>query len=143
MPVKLVKNEYGYNSKKQVSFAAGWNSRISKEIKNCNIEQIVKTMAKNGIESDFKGNKTVAWCSLQAVNIFNHLNKRYGLKLDLPKAIFVEDFSKLNINKKNDYGICNWYPAYLKEGSDKVYPEKSVIFNSFEEKLKTKSTKSR
>jgi hypothetical protein len=118
------------NSK--INFGAGWSVQIEKEIEKCNISQITDTFNKQGITTDFKDNKVVAWCSLKTLQIFNELNRKYKLKLALPKAIYVEDFSKLKEQNSNEYGICNWYPAYLKKDSDKVYSERTVLFNSFE-----------
>jgi len=123
------------SKKSKMSFGYGLSPEISKEIKHCNIDRITKELAKRGIETDFTNNKVVAWCSNQAVKIFEHLNEKYGLNLSLPKGIFVEDFVKLKISE--DYGKCNWYPAYLPPESDRVFPERTIIFNSFESKLKT------
>ncbi len=91
-------------SKSGFSFGAGWNSKISEEIKCCDVRHITKEMAEHGIEADFADNKVVAWCCNQAVKKFNHLNDKYGLKLDLPKGIYVKDFSTLNID--NEEKIC-------------------------------------
>ena len=96
------------NSK--INFGAGWSVQIEKEIEKCNISQITDTFNKQGITTDFKDNKVVAWCSLKTLQIFNELNRKYKLKLALPKAIYVEDFSK------------------LKEQNS----ERTVLFNSFE-----------
>lgn len=134
--VKAFNDIHSQKSKKKLSFGYGWTLKVSEGVKCCDIEQITDQMEKRGIETDFAGNKVIAWCSQQAISIFNHLNKEYGLKLDLPKSIFVEDFSKLKLDGHNDYGICNWYPSYLKEHSEKIYPEKTVFFNSFGRFLK-------
>lgn len=121
----------------KLSFGYGWNSRVAEGIKCCNVSQITEDMAKKGIIADFAGNKVVAWCSNQSVKIFETLNQRFGLQLDLPKRIFVTDFAKLKINKLNDCGACNWYPARLAPGSKEIFPERTVLFNSFESKLQT------
>jgi len=109
----------------------------SEGIKHCDIAQITGDMARRGIKADFAGNKVVAWCSNQAVKIFDHLNDRYGLKLALPKAICVRDFPTLKINNTSYYSHCNWYPAYLPPNSDRGVSERTVLFNSFESKMHT------
>jgi hypothetical protein len=125
--------------KSKVSFGAGWSAQIEKEIEKSNVPHITDTFKKQGIDADFKDNKVVAWCSLKTLEIFNELNKKYKLNLGLPKAVYVEDFTKLKEQNPLEYGICNWYPAYLKDGSEKVYPERTVVFNSFEAVLKNSS----
>lgn len=117
--------------KSRVNFGAGWSAKIEREIINCKIPDIADTFEKQGIETDFKDNKVIAWCSLKTLEIFNELNQKYKLNLKLPKAVYVEDFSKLHEQNPEEYGICNWYPGYLKKDSDKIYPERTVIFNSF------------
>lgn len=125
-------NSYPKLQNSKINFGAGWSAQIEKEIEKCNIAQIIDTFEKQGITTDFKDNKVVAWCSLKTLEIFNELNEKYKLKLDLPKAIYVEDFAKLKEQDPQEYGICNWYPAYLKKDSDQVYSERTVLFNSFE-----------
>jgi len=121
------------SQKQKFSFGSGWNPRISEAIKNCDVEQITEEMTRMDIETDFADNKVVAWCSNQVVKIFEHLNDRFSLKFDLPKGIFVEDFSKLNIkpNEMRMHGFCNWLPAYVLKESDKVFHERTLFFNSF------------
>lgn len=129
-------NSYPKLQNSKNNFGAGWSAKIEKEIQNCNIFQVSGTFTKQGIDTDFKDNKVVAWCSLKTLEIFNKLNKKYKLKLALPKAIYVEDFTKLKEQDPNEYGLCNWYPAYLKKRSDKVYSERTILFNSFESNKK-------
>jgi len=126
-------------SKSKVSFGYGWNSKVSEGIKHCDIVQITGEMRSRGIETDFAGNQVIAWCSHQAVKVFDHMNERYGLKLGLPKGIYVRDFSQLKETPIDDYGRCNWYPAYLQSGANKIFPERTVFFNSFEKQTQTMS----
>ena len=116
-----------YNNK--VCFQAGWNSKIAKQIENCNVDEIAQQLTKLGIETDFKGDKTIAWCCGKVAEIFSELNHKYKLGLTLPKAIYVEDFSRLNIDK-NLRGYCNWFPSTILKGSDKVFPERTLFLNS-------------
>jgi len=122
-------------SKSKISFGYGWTPEVSKAIKCCDVAQITKELAKRGIEANFDRNNIVAWLSYQGVKIFEHLNNNYGLNLDLPKAIYFKDFSKLGIQE--DYAKTNWYPVYLPSDSNRIFPERTILFNSFESKLQT------
>ncbi len=125
-----------YLSKNKVSFGAGWNAKVANKIKKCDIKQVVKKMQALGIEEvDFHGNKELAWCCYRVAKIFNKLNKKYKLNLGLPRAILVEDFSKLKTTKQTAHSFCNMYPVYLIEGSDKVVKERTLLFNSFSKQL--------
>ena len=130
---------YPYKSSIQnkISFGAGWTRAVEKQIEKCDVAEIVQRLAKQGIESDFKNNKIIAWCSDQVIRIFNTLNKKYKLNLDLPKAIFVEDFATLNIPNKGDRGLCNWHPAHLFSSPDKITGERTVLLNSFDSQLES------
>jgi len=103
----------------------------------------VEKLAKKGIESNFKDNKVIVWCCNKTVEIFEELNKKYKLKLALPKGIFVEDFTKLDIDNKDMYGLCNWFPSRIIKDSSKVFPERTVFFNSFNKKLSIVSKNNR
>lgn len=120
------------NNLNQRTFGAGWSTQIEKQIRECNVYDVKTAFKQQKINTDFKDNKVIAWCSLQTLKIFNELNKKYKLNLGLPKAILVEDFSKLKEQDPQEYGICNFYPAYLKENSNNIYPERTILFNSFE-----------
>lgn len=121
-----VKNTQG----NKTSFGAGFTPKIAEKIKTCNINNISKELAEKGIQTDFKGNNVVAWCSEQIIKIFQQLNEQYKLKLELPKKILVEDFSKLNINNPEKIATCNWLPTRLIKGSDEVIPERTLLFNT-------------
>ncbi len=127
-------NEYSIN--KKISFKAGWNSQISKEIQSCDIKKITKQLDEMGIKADFKNNKVVAWCCKKVADVFCQLNRKYKFKLALPKQIQVEEFSKLKIDDPDLTGFCNWIPSRVFKKSDKVFPERTLFFNSFEQKFK-------
>ena len=114
----------------KIFFGAGWTPEIEESIRNCNIKEISQNLIQLGIETDFRENKIIAWCCDKAVEIINQLNKKHKLGLILPKAIYVEDFSKLNIDNEKIYGFCNWVPAHVLKDSDKVFPERTLFFNS-------------
>lgn len=122
-----VKNKF---SKDTISFKAGLTKAIAAQIQHTDIKFLTAKLAKRGIECEFKGNKVIAWCCDKAVSIFDELNHQYGLKLALPKAIHVEEFSKLNVDNPKLLGFCNWFPSKVIKSSDKVFPERTVFFNS-------------
>ncbi len=57
----------------------------------------------------------------------------FGLKLALPKGIFVEDFKDLNVDNPSMYGFCNLAPTKLKKNSDEITPSRIIFFNSFKQ----------
>lgn len=65
---------------------------MQSEIHAADVRKISQEFAKNGIQTDFKGNKVVAWCSLMCYQIIKGLNTNYGLKLGLPNGIFLDMF---------------------------------------------------
>lgn len=105
------------------TFRAGLTSNIRQQIVRADVEKISAEFAKNNIQADFKGNKTIAWCSLKALEILK------SLKLGLPKGVFVEDFEKLNADDCA-YGFCNILPANIYRGNKKITEEKTIFFNS-------------
>jgi len=119
--------------KKTVGFGYGLTQDIARKIENSKIPEITKQFADRGIETDFGKNKVIAWCCAQTVAIYEHLRHKHGIKLDLPKAIFVEDFSKLNIDNPKQVAFCNWFPSYAKKDSSQVFSERTLFFNSFPE----------
>lgn len=116
------------------NFQAGLTKQFQSEIKYCDIKKISKEFSRNGIYTNFKDNKTVAWCSLKCLEIINNINKQFNLSLALPKGIFVEDFNKLNISDSDAVGICNCAPTNLYKYSTKVIPEKTIFFNEYPSK---------
>jgi len=108
---------------------------MAREIQSADVLQISDNFAKQGIKTDFSNNKVIAWCCEKTANIFNDLNQRYDLNLELPKGIFVEDFAKLNINYEILPGFCTLAPTRLKANSSEITPEKTIFFNNFETAL--------
>lgn len=114
----------------KVNFGAGLTPKIMEEIQRADVLEISSRLAKKGIPTDFKGNKIIAWCCDKTVEIFEQLNKKYKLKLALPKGIYVEDFNKLNIGNPYALGTCNLLPAKLIKDSDERVLPRSIFFNS-------------
>ena len=114
-----------------ITFKAGLTSNFKRCIKYSDTRKISLALMNNGIESDFKNNKVLAWASFQCFRIINALNNWYNLNLGLPKGIFVEDFNKLKIKDKAATGFLNFAPTKLYIGEDKVTPEKTIFFNEF------------
>lgn len=116
-----------------INFQAGFTSKMQGEIAAVDVKKISREFINNGIEADFKENKIIAWCALQCLNIIKLMNKKYGLKLGLPKGVFVEDFSKLKIKDKSSTGFLNMVPTNIYMNNDKIVPEKTIFFNEFKE----------
>lgn len=114
-----------------INFKAGLTSKMQSEIRRTDVSKISREFLNNGIETDFKGNKILAWCSLQCLKIIKSMNEKYGLNLGLPNGVFVEDFKKLNIKEGNATGFLNFAPTKLHPGENKITPEKTIFFNEF------------
>ena len=115
-------------------FKSGLTKQMLAEIKHCDAMLISKEIEKYGVKTDFKGDKVVAWCILKCVEIVDSLNKKYNLSLDLPKAVFVEDFSKLKNVEKSILAFCNFSRERLHLDSKKVTGENTLLINNFGEK---------
>lgn len=118
-----------------IGFKSGLTSGIRSEIAHCNISKISKEFARNGINTDFKNNKVIAWCSFKSLEIIQNLNKKYRLNLSLPNGIYVEDFNNLRIQDKDSPGFCNAAPSELYAGNigNTIVPENVIFFNSFKD----------
>ncbi len=135
-----INNQKSYQNTNSINFSAGMTQKIALQIQNTDTFKISNDLAKKGIDSDFKGNKTVAWCSNKVVEIFEQINNLFGEKIKLPKGIYVEDFGKLNIQSKGTVlGLCNFFPAKLYKNSDKILNGNVVLFNTFETEMKNSS----
>lgn len=138
-------NFYSQNNKlkhqrNNISFEAGLTPKMMQEIQNADVLEISHRLAKKGIPTDFKDNKVIAWCCGKTVDIFEQLNKKYHIKLALPKGIFVKDFEQfnfddLNINTNNMYGFCNLTPTKLIKNSDEITPSKVIYYNTLKQKM--------
>ena len=113
------------------NFQAGLTSKMQNEIRSADVSKISREFLNNGIETDFKENKILAWCSLQCLKIIKTINEKYGLNLGLPNGVFVEDFKKLNIKEGNATGFLNFAPTKLHLSENKITPEKTIFFNEF------------
>lgn len=126
-------NNLSKPQQQKVSFGAGLTREIAREIRNADVLAISDRLAKKGIPTDFKGNKVIAWCSEKTVEIFQQLNERFGLKLALPKGIYVEDFADLNVTSPTMTSFCNLQPSKkLRKNSNERIEEGVVFFNTFE-----------
>lgn len=118
--------------KQELLFQAGLTPKIMKEIQTADILEISNKLAKKGIDSDFKNNKVIAWCSDKSIEIFETLNNKFGINLAFPRGIYVEDFENLNYENKIAYGLCNFFQTTLRKNSDKLIDGETVFFNTFE-----------
>lgn len=126
-----------YNRNSQISFEAGMTPQIMQKILCTDVMAISDNLAKKGIQSNFNGNKVVAWCSNKIVEIFEQINKKYTKKLPLPRGIYVDDFEKLAVDGGGDMaGYCSMFQSYLYKNSDEVIDGETILFNNFESKLK-------
>ncbi len=121
------------SNQSNINFRSGLTSKMKNEISHCDISKISHEFAKTGIDTDFKNNKVIAWCSLKSLEIIQALNKKFNLNFALPKGIYVEDFNNLRISDKNSSGFCNAAPSKLYMGNigNAVVPERVIFFNSF------------
>lgn len=106
-----------------LNFKAGLTSKMRNEISSCNVKAVSTELLRNGIKTDFKDNKFIAWCVLKTYQIVK--NFRFGF----PNAIIVEDFNRLR-NQSNDYmSFCNVAPTKLYKDNENITAEKSLFFN--------------
>ena len=115
---------------KNVTFNAGLSKQIKTEISCCDVKLIENYFSKKGIDSNFKNNKIIAWCSLKCFELISEFNKRFKLNLGIPNGIFTEDFSKLRTQNQNALGLTNFAPTYLYKDKTVITPEKTIFFNS-------------
>ena len=120
-------------SSNKTTFRAGLTNQIKNEINSCDVRKISHELRNVNIESDFKGNKVVAWCVFRCTKLITEINNKYGLNLALPKGIFVEDFSKLNVNNQDAFGFMNFAPTFLHFDKKIITPEKTIFFNEFKD----------
>lgn len=117
------------NQNYNLNFRAGLTSAMRSEIKAVDAAKVSKVLQMQGIQSDFKNNKVLAWCSLKTVEIINEMNKRFGVKFGFPRGIYVEDFTKNPFEEKESIGFINFISTQKcnKGGT----PEKTIYFNEF------------
>ena len=116
-------------------FGAGLTTRVMEQINQADVFKISNRLASKGIDSDFQGNKTIAWCCSKTVEIFEEINKKFEMNLALPEGIYVKDFEELNIPKDNLAAFCNLTRSKLIKNSNSDTPAKTLFFNSFQTKL--------
>lgn len=126
--MQINKKKFTLNS--SMNFGTGWNSKITDEIQNCNVEKISANFSRRNIDTNFKENKVVAWCCEKVTNIFEKLNNKYKINLALPKGIFVEDFSKIDTANNRMFSFCNWFQNPLLNSDPKIFDERTLFFNS-------------
>lgn len=110
------------NNYTDLNFRHGLTKSIRNEINSCNTHKIVNYLNKEkGINADFKDNKVIAWCTLKSISIIDYLNKYYHTKFAMPYAIYVEDFTKLNVDDTGTtFGILNFFD------NNDTYKDKSL-----------------
>ena len=111
------------------SFKAGLTAKIVREISSVSTDKVSRELEYQGIYSDFRNNKVVAWSCACLVNMFNMINKHTNQKLALPKGIYICNFDNLNIQNSSMYGFCNLVPVKLYKNSEKIVPEQMLFFN--------------
>ncbi|MCQ2788828.1 MAG: hypothetical protein MJ229_00475 [bacterium] len=124
---------------KQQNFEAGMTAKILNQIETADTYKISNNLAKKGIDSDFKENKTLAWCCATAVALIEKINEKFGEKMELPEAIYVDDFTKMNISSsENTSGFCNFFPTpFLYKPEEFQFSKgNAVFFNSHETDIK-------
>ena len=114
------------------TFNAGLTKQMKSEISACNVENIENFFAKNNINTDFKNNKVIAWCSLKSFQLINEFNRKFHLNLGVPNGIFVEDFKNLKNINEYSAAFTNFAPTYLYRDKNLVVPEKTIFFNTGE-----------
>ncbi len=117
--------------KQKTTFGAGLTPKMMHEIQQADILEISEKFSKKGVPVDFKENKVVAWCCYKVAEISGELKQHFGINFPLPKGIFLEDFSKLNIDSPNIPGFCNLQPTELHVGSKEITPSRVIFFNNF------------
>ena len=118
--------------KQNIAFEAGLTPKIMQEIQKADVLEISDRLAKKGIPTDFKGDKVIAWCCSKTIEILETINKKYNLKLEQPKGIYVKDFRDLNMDDHLATGLCNSTQTFLVRDSNKTTPPKTLFFNSFD-----------
>ena len=114
---------------KTLNFKAGLTSQMKKDIATCDPNKISYYLNRHSIQSDFKNDKTVAWCVLKCYELLKNFNKQFNLNLGFPKGIFVEDFNKLNIIEQGTLGFTNFAPTKLYLKNDSITQEKTIFFD--------------
>lgn len=114
---------------KTLNFKAGLTLQMKKDIATCDPIKISYYLNRHSIQSDFKNDKTVAWCVLKCYELLKSFNKQFNLNLGFPNGIFVEDFNKLNIAKQGTLGFTNFAPTKLYLNNDSIIQEKTIFFD--------------
>ena len=117
----------------QITFRAGLTSRMRSDIKSCDTAKISRYFQEHNIKTDFRGNKTIAWCSLKSFEIIKRFNQMFCLNLGLPNGIFVEDFKALRCKNEQALGFLNFAPTKLYIENDKIIDGKTIFFNEYKD----------
>lgn len=115
------------------NFNAGLTSSMKSEISRCDIKKVSHYLARNGVYTDFKDNKTAAWCSFVALSIIKSLNSHFHAGFCFPRGIIVDDFNKMvDTVDKTAIGFTNFFPSKIYPKSDKIIHDRVVFLNNFE-----------
>lgn len=136
-------DNYSRIKNSKINFEAGLTPKMIQEIKDADVLEISKNLAVKRINTDFKGNKIIAWCSQKSIDIVEQLNSKFGTKLSFPSGIYVEDFEKLNVDSPSAFGFCNMTRSYLKKNSKDITPGRTIFFNTFKTFINQISPKDR
>ena len=117
-----------------ISFQRGLTPQITKQIEQADIVEISRQIKKMNIDCNFKDNKVISWSCAKILEIIETLNKTFNQKFALPKAIYVDDFARLNIDysinsSETIYGLCNLTPTKLLKDTDTIIPSRVLFFN--------------
>ncbi len=124
---------------KQQNFEAGMTAKILNQIETTDTYKVSNNLAKKGIDSDFQENKTLAWCCATVVSLIEKINEKFGEKIELPEAVYVDDFTKMNLTStETTSGFCNFFPTpfLYKPENFQFTKGNAVFFNSHETDIK-------
>ncbi len=113
------------------NFCGGMTSKIKSEIASTDCKRIEAALFREqGINTDFAGNKVIAWCVKKVTDIFTELNNKYKLNLFFPQNVMTEDLRKFKGMPENMiYGFTNFLPCRLYKNEDTILPPMSIVFN--------------
>ena len=117
------------NVRDKISYAGGLTKPMISDIRRVDVFSVQTHFLQHNINTNFEGNKFLAWASVRVFEVLKGIQKQFNLNLGMPKNILVEDFSKLKINNyEKTYGFTNLVPCRLHKASENVTPSFSIIF---------------
>lgn len=110
-------------------FRSGLTSNVFSQFSKTNYSNVTSYFQNQNINVDFKHNKAIAFCCMKAYDILQSI-QNFGGHFIKPNQIIVEDFNNLKGNLNDSWGVCNLLPTKLYKNSDKIIPERTILFNS-------------